>query len=242
MKKRIFLGCLILVLALVQTGAVFATVEPVPSQSYQVMKKDDLQKLSNVPQDFIAKTDSGDFITVHINPTITDSVDGAMVQDIIESNRLKNGEAININDIGYAQNNATAKGGPGYNTTFSYGIEREAEDKRVTSAAKGEEVHLSQEWSYTIYGELESGATVYDLATVQAKLGGSVTRRYSVTHIFKGPAESSKYNSREFKVRYYRQKVTVKQVNEAFPSIQSTFKFDKAVRSASYSIDSIVRK
>lgn len=237
MKKRIFLGCLILVLALVQTGAVFATVEPVPSQSYQVMKTADLQELANVPKDFITKTDSGDFITVHINSSITDSVDGAMVQDIIESNQLKNGETVNINSIGHAQDNATAKGGPGYNTTFSYGTVRESTDKFVTSVARGAEKHLSKEWSYTISGELEAGATVYDIATVNAKLGGSVTCRYSTTYVFKGPGESSKYNSREFRVKYYRQKVTVTQVNEVFTSIKSTFKYDRAVKYADYSID-----
>ncbi len=237
--------CMILVLSLVlgMGTAAFAADTGMESVSEaKCFKKSHLVYCQALPERFEVQNENGERVHVNINGRILKAVDGKMVKEIIEENNLEDGSTININNIGYAEKEETKespmlKSGPGYITTYSYGTERTVADKFVISVAKGSSTTLKAEWSYAIKGELEAGANVYDLATVVAKLGGSVKCTYSVTKKFSGPGESSKYNSREFRVKFYKQKVTVTQTNELFPSMKTTFVYDKAVRYAEYSID-----
>lgn len=78
-----------------------------------------------------------------------------------------------------------------------------AKDDLVISVAKGETVYLKKEWTSTVNASVTGGGTISLLG-----LNASITAKYSVGHEFKGPPESSPYNSRDFKIKIYADKGT----------------------------------
>lgn len=78
-----------------------------------------------------------------------------------------------------------------------------AKDSFVTSVARGQTQTLSNTWSGTLSCTI-SGKIDY------ASLGitGSLTKTYTKTDVFNGPPESSNYNCREFRVKFYQNQGT----------------------------------
>ncbi len=222
-------------------GIAFATPEAnVAPEVENTVAFKTLNKMQTVPVDFSTISETGKEVTIHVNPNIQGEVDGNMVSEIIESSPVKSGDRISINNVGYPEQRSKAPAvdfDNYYNTTYSYGTTRVSHDKFVISVAKGAQKKLESTWSFTVKGGFEGSVSLYDIASVTAKLAGSVTCTYKTTYVFKGPAEGSKYNSREFRVKYYKQKVTVTQTDPV-SKIKKTSKYDRAVKYAEYSIDS----
>lgn len=117
------------------------------------------------------------------------------------------------------------------NTTQSNYVDK---DSFVISVAKGSNVSLSQTWSQS----LTASATHSD-AISALKLNGSVTKTYTKTQSFSGPPETSAYNSREYRVRFYADRGTyegyyITDMGKG-PSISGSFK--NPLYYAEYSID-----
>lgn len=71
-------------------------------------------------------------------------------------------------------------------------------DAFVISVAKGSKVTLSQTWSESV-----SASVTHAEARTALKLNGTITKTYTKTQSFTGPPESSSYNSREYRVKFY---------------------------------------
>lgn len=74
-------------------------------------------------------------------------------------------------------------------------------DSFVISVARGQVSTLTKKFSATVSTSITSGTPF-----LKSKIGTSMTASYSVSHKFKGPAENSSYNSREYRLRFYLQK------------------------------------
>lgn len=234
-----FALCMALAVSLIP-GMAFAEIETdFDLENEREVTFDALNKMDIVPTDFSTISRKGEEVVVHIAPKILDEVDGTMVSELIESAELDSGDRISINNIGYSEPQSTPAINIDnyYNTTYAYEAVREYKDKFVISVAKGSTKTLTSTWSYKISGAFEGSYSLFDAMEVTAKLGGSVTRTYTTSHKFSGPAESSKYNSREFRVKFYKQKVKVTQT-DPITSFKKSATYDKAVKYAEYSIDS----
>lgn len=111
-------------------------------------------------------------------------------------------------------------------------------DVFVVSVAKGATISLTEKWSASLAAE----ATHSD-AKEGLKLNGTITKEYSKTQTFSGPPESSQYNSREFRVRFYADKGTYEGYYETDmgrgPSVSGSFK--NPLRYAEYTIDRLIQ-
>ena len=124
------------------------------------------------------------------------------INAIIQSNNLQGGELITIHHIGSLNVDGHLNFEP-FNVTTTVrdvGSETTAQDFFVTSAARGQTIRLTSEWSRTLtVGITSSPAPI----SMTGQLGATVTRRYSVQHQFVGPPESSTFNTREFRVQFF---------------------------------------
>lgn len=111
-------------------------------------------------------------------------------------------------------------------------------DLFVISVAKGSEKSLSTEWKESV-----SASASHSGAKSALGLNGTLTKKYSKTEKFKGPPENSKYNSREYRVKFYVNKGTYSGYYETDmgrgPKVSGTFV--DPVRYAEYSIDKTVK-
>lgn len=120
-------------------------------------------------------------------------------------------------------------------TTASNYIDK---DVFVISVAKGSTKTLTESWTASLAAE----ATHSD-AKEGLKLNGTITKSYSKTEVFSGPLESSQYNSREFRVRFYADKGTYVGYYETDmgrgPEVSGSFK--NPLRYAEYTIDRVIQ-
>lgn len=160
--------------------------------------------------------------------------------DIALDEGLQNGERINIHYVEVAEN--VPQVDPQvfvintYPTTLTkVGDEWAAQSYFVISVAKGQTTTLATEFSQTLTAGI-SGSPY----SITAELEASVTASYSVTHQFSGPPESSPYNSREYRVRFYAQTYNYSQDHymSGLYMGTKTGTVKKPTRWAAYSIDS----
>lgn len=114
-------------------------------------------------------------------------------------------------------------------------------DEFKFSVAKGEEVTLSQTYTGSLKGSI-SGSP-YDKGTIGADI--TITAQYTKGTKYSGPSESSSYNTREFRMKFYEERGTWKQIKEAISTITlkviatetKTGSYNKPTRYLSYSVD-----
>ncbi|WP_411677338.1 hypothetical protein [Caproicibacter sp.] len=122
-----------------------------------------------------------------------------------------------------------------------------AKDICQFTVAKGETLTLSRTYSES-YTSYYSG-DIFDSAKLG--IGKTVTGTYYESHSYKGPGESSRYNSREFRTRFYENVGTYKQTAHVYENwgkgvvedkgIETkTGSFHQATRSVNYSKDILV--
>lgn len=120
------------------------------------------------------------------------------------------------------------------------GSEYQAKDKFITSVAKGETVELSSEFKASVSCTLEAGAC-YDVAQAKAGMTGSITCTIAKKTKFSSANMQKGKNSREFRVRFYKQKYTRKQYKKQRITHKTlgtkTATFAVPTRYARYSID-----
>ena len=244
-KHQIIATTLCIALTISRSAVVVSadTTTDFVAEKEKVVLFESLSNLQVVPTDFSTISKKGKKIIVHIHPEIDGEVDGDMVADLIENNNLESGDRININHIGYPEPPNTPAPlvdfNNYYNTTYRYASVRETHDKFVSSVAKGATKTLQSAWTYTVSGGFEGAISLHEIVSVTAKLSGAITGTFSTKYVFKGPPENSRYNSREYRVRYYKQRVKVTQT-DPITSIKKSSTYDKAVKYADYSIDSKV--
>lgn len=124
--------------------------------------------------------------------------------------------------------------------SYEYGKETEASDQFIASVAKGQKRKVSATFSQSY--SLGTSAKYYDLVSVANKLGVKIT--LSVSDTFSGPEKKSKHNSREFRVKFYKQKVKVTQKAKGNISKHTTkynFDYIRPTKYLEYSIDHNVK-
>lgn len=88
-----------------------------------------------------------------------------------------------------------------YPTTLTpVGSEWTAQNYFLISVAKGQTTTLEENYSKTLGTEI-----IGSYYSLTGELNARVTASYTTTYEFKGPPESSYYNSREYRVRFYAQ-------------------------------------
>lgn len=120
-----------------------------------------------------------------------------------------------------------------------------AKDEFKFSVARGEEVTLSTTYTGTLKGSI-SGSP-FDKGEIGAEV--TITAQYTKGTKYSGPSESSSYNTREFRMKFYEDRGTWKQVKEAISTINQeviatetkTGSFKKPTRFLSYSVDKNVK-
>lgn len=139
------------------------------------------------------------------NPLSEDEIDM-----LLDGEDLKDGDIVTIYDVVDAPETEenlnpgiSLCSNPSYvTTTTKSGSEYKGSSYFLISVAKGATVTLAKKFSQTVNLTVTAG-TPY----LKGALGSSVTATYSTTYKFTGPSESSSYNSREFRVRFYMQKI-----------------------------------
>lgn len=203
-----------------------------------------------------------------INVIIPEEYDGRVsvgeIKEIIAENKMKSGERLTIHDVGkadivsngdivenYNGNQISNDVMPQWrwydlwltiNTSWYYGGEFVAKDVFVASAARGETYTLTKKFSSSLSYECETGMTYSDVkATIGAK--SSVSYQVEKSHKYSGPDRSSKYNTTEYRVKFYAKRCYVTQKVTGWPSDHTdTYKarFLCPQRYLSYSIDRLV--
>ncbi len=85
-----------------------------------------------------------------------------------------------------------------------------AEDVFIASVARGEEYTLKKKFSESLSLTLETGSTYSDV-TGKISSTGTITYEVEKSHKYTGPSETSKYNSVEFRVKFYARRCHVSQ-------------------------------
>ncbi|MDR2021924.1 MAG: hypothetical protein LBQ71_01430 [Hungatella sp.] len=110
----------------------------------------------------------------------------------------------------------------------------EAKDSFVISVARGGTKTLSKTWTGSL-----SPTCSYKNAQNSLSLNATITRTYSKTEKFEGPSNSSSYNSREFRVKFYEDRGTFKgqYVSDAGDSQQKSGTWKSPTKFLEYSVD-----
>ncbi|MMZ64278.1 hypothetical protein D1872_265910 [compost metagenome] len=116
-----------------------------------------------------------------------------------------------------------------------------SKDEFKFSVARGEEVTLSQTYTGSLKGSI-SGSP-FDKGAIGAEV--TITAQYTKGTKYSGPSESSSYNTREFRMKFYEERGTWKQIKEAISTINQeviatetkTGTYKKPTRYLSYSVD-----
>jgi hypothetical protein len=177
----------VLLLSAVPFASGFALASDDGIETLEIAVSDDVTITANIPSEYAADFTEEDLVDIAINDDLQD------------------GDVITILDMGEPEENYSAITyiGESYVTTItSTGNEYASNTYFVTSVAKGQTITLTT--GYTQALNVGFGSTT---PYVTAQIGASLTASYTVTYQFAGPPETSSYNSREYRVRFYaRQK------------------------------------
>lgn len=148
--------------------------------------KEELQELVN------ANLDADEFVIYDVGEAVED-------KEILEKGTLEN---INKNDAEILAWNPPLFSTYKYETDKNITVkERAVKDEFIISAAKGETVTRST----TYVGKLTGSITGQYFKKSELGIKASVSYTVSTEKKYKGPSENSKYNAREYRVKYYRQ-------------------------------------
>lgn len=227
--------------------------EKVNIVSRDVLSREDIVS-SNESQLIVYR--DGDLIGLEINPTVVNEIELEVVQDIVNSDTVGNGNYITIYDYHNAEkpnveaftedvnqtnlNEKPEKKGVGYyirnGKATKSGKQYKDKDTYITSVAKGQTKTL--EAAMKITRKLELSGSYYSM---------SVTNGFSATVIFKTKVKYSSENMaagtncRKFYIRTYKQnyKRTQTKVNAKTNAImgKKTATIKKPSSSAEYSVD-----
>lgn len=194
---------------------------------------------------------NGRIIRINVAPTAIADVDEFLIQDLAEQykNDLTVG-SITIHEVGYAQSLEVPEpfaSSPKIDSKVIYNLKNGKKtqtlsaDKFIISVAKGETKKLSKKWSFSLKLNI-SGSTPFKLN--ELGLEAAITYTSDVGTEYQGPPESSKYNSREYRVRYYNHSGTWEQKMYGMDgkTILDTRKgsFKEPSRYDSYSVDKTI--
>lgn len=156
-----------------------------------------------------------------INPEIANDIDSEEIIDIFDES--ENEALISVNNIIASDNvsNAVIQSSEENLERNSRGLtyyiknlkaqksgnQYVSSDHFIISVAKGHSITLSKSKSWTSKFSVDGGYH-FVKADLQRNLTGSLTAAYGVKHKWEGPGKNSKYNSREFRVKFVRQKWT----------------------------------
>lgn len=111
------------------------------------------------------------------------------------------------------------------------------EDVFVTSVAKGQTTTLQSDWSHTLGCEITGS-----IDSVSLGIKDSITKNFSTTVVFSGPLETSNYNSREYRVKFFENQGTYTALaHDDLPGwiikVPISGTFTEPSKYASYSVD-----
>lgn len=240
-------------------------IEAVPEASEIVIEsKDGFENLDEVPECSAVIDEDGEVINVVVSENVINEIEAEEIIDIIENNDFNSMDILTIDNVVeydtadsigttlFYTGNSESTISPEWKwydlwvyikTTRSYGSEYKAKDVFIASAARGETYSLTKKFESSLSLSLESGVT-YDGVSAKAGMTNKVTCSVEKNHKYAGPPEESKYNSREYRVRFMAKKCTVKQAVKGAQSKHTTnYKavYKVPSRYISYSIDKTVK-
>lgn len=117
--------------------------------------------------------------------------------------------------------------------TYTY-RDIEGKDVFVTSVAKGQTTELSQDFTASLSSSISNAFNIKQLG-----LNATVTKKYASKTAFAGPPESSYYNSREYRVKFYQDigNFTQSKTYDFKNFTYTNGTFVEPTKSAAYSID-----
>ena len=195
--------------------------------------------------------------TIVLNPNGL-SIPQEVIQDLKESNPdaglitiYEYGEVQSVQDRNIQSNNSPSALLPPtyvYRITSSKSVTQSdvlVKDEFKFSVAKGEDVTLSQTYTGSLKGSI-SGSP-WDKGAIGAEI--TITAQYTKGTKYSGPPESSIYNTREFRMKFYEERGTWRQIRDAISTITQeviatetkTGNYNKPTRFVSYSLDKTVR-
>lgn len=233
-------------------------MEPVEADSYYIFTNDKKMVGVNVPDD-ISISDSNLLLDLVEDENVGDR-DIVTLQGISEAvddvNRLDSDDnaVLGMNpeiETGFAnlENEGISPAALLYYIKTSkatkFGSEYVCKDKFIISVAKGEIVKLGKDFSVSVKTTLSAGSEYFDLAEMKAGLTATVTCKISKTTIYDAKDMAKGKNSREFRVKYYKQKYkrTQKKYRKLTDKLldTKTSTIEKPTKYLKYSIDRYVR-
>lgn len=189
-----------------------------------------------------------------------------IVQQIVEENRdassiriLEYGEIKDIGNSPEQMENFDTESIPEYGTSLMFKYKniktyktvkyknQVAKDEFKFSVAKGETVSLKTEYTGVLKGKISG--QYFKKSNIGAEI--TIKGKYSKGTKYSGPPESSKYNAREYRMKFYQEVGTYKQVAdkvtyyglhiEKTEKVSKTGSYKKPTKYVSYSIDKKVR-
>ncbi|EOS70906.1 hypothetical protein C818_00914 [Lachnospiraceae bacterium MD308] len=197
--------------------------------------------------------DNGKVAGVEVNPEILEKIDSEIVQDIVDSETVGDGDYVTISDYkeageldeeGYDEDDLKTEtiSPKGYGYTYrngkiiNIGKPYKDKDKLITSVAKGQEKVLSSKVTLTCKREL--GGEYYT-TSVASGISASVTFKSQVKYASRN-MEAGK-NCRKFYIRSYKQKCkrTQSKINAKTNAVigTKTAIIKKPAHSIEYSVD-----
>lgn len=115
----------------------------------------------------------------------------------------------------------------------------EVKDVFVISVAKGGSKKLTSTWKTSVSASVTANGVTASIAKAALGLTAKIEKTYSKSESFSGPPESSKYNSREYRVKFYESSGTWKGTShsEGFNSVSVSGTWKEPHSYAEYSKD-----
>jgi len=202
----------------------------------------------------VVKIDGGE-VYVNIDENLLDFFDDTYFLELVKEYDLAPGDRINITDVYEFEEISEqtmmppqARMGFHYQTTVTPVRNSERVNSRhfITSVARGETLTLSKTFTRTYTVGITTGTGQQRPWQMNGSLGASLTFTRSVGQQFVGPPETSRYNTREFRVRLYNESInwTQRRVNLNGTSIGEETRSGtgaRPTRFVSYSLDRLTR-
>lgn len=228
-------------------------------ENIEIVSIDTLEQEEIVDDIYVLAEDA--IVEVNVDEQCKDEISSDEITDVLSENDFSTGDVLSINDseeIDVEENNCIAEEieineneysiQPQWKwydlwlyitTSWYYGAEYQAKDVFITSVARGETYSLTKKFSASLELSLMAGGvykSVKGSITATPKISYSVEKK----HKYSGPGKKSKYNTREYRVRFYAKNCYVTQkVKGNISGHTSTYeaRYKVPTKYLSYSID-----
>lgn len=243
MKRLSRILLIFTIIAVFCSGMIFANSITTNNSDVNIINEQDVSTSDGIVNDeqVIIKTQKGNSIKVFLSETVQGKVKKSELVELAKENESDNIGQINVYSVYEVKElkkykepiekiklQKDAEITPQWmwydliincTTYYTRTSESFVRDDFIISVAKGATKSLTSTWSSTISSSVSG--TAY--ASVSAGLTSSITCSHSKTETWSGPPESSSYNCREYRVKFYRYNGTWLQEATGWPSGHTSY-------------------